>query len=68
MLNRIAIYKAKEGGRMLRLLKLAKKHLFPKAHATAAIKCERGTVKDPPLEITALFPFDRTLRFVSRSH
>lgn len=38
---------------MLRLLKLAKNHLFSKAHATAAIKCERGPVKDPPLEITA---------------
>jgi len=30
---------------MLRLLALAKKHLFPKAHATAAIKCEGATVK-----------------------
>ena len=37
---------------MLRLLALAKKHLFPKAHAMAAIKCEGATVKNPPLEIT----------------
>jgi hypothetical protein len=52
----MAIYKAKEGGRMLRLLKLAKKDLFPKAHATAAIKCEGGTVKNPPLKSLLLLP------------
>jgi hypothetical protein len=47
-----------------KLIRLIEKHLFPKAHGTAAMNCESETVKDPAQESAAPFftpdPYDAT--------
>jgi hypothetical protein len=47
-----------------KLIRLVEKHLFPKAHRTAAMNCESETAKDPAQESAAPFftpdPYDAT--------